>query len=257
MVSISELMAVLPELLFTVQIIMYVFLILFFGSISILGLRTYFNWIFRLLIRIGIGFLALITGIAMSSMLPFFKDGIWALMQADLIVGGLITSIILGIALFLITFDYVNIPKLEKTIENLRSRLHEAKSKRPAQKSKYVRVGGLIFMALFLVISLLNFQGFPDINDRISDTFGFAIGNLESECRVISALVLENQEEISQNLVLYENAVLERSIENRAGSPVLQMFSTDIEGRTIILAITEDEQNCVATETEVCVCGRV
>lgn len=259
--SLGVLLANLPEVLSTVQIIVYVGLIFFFGSIAVMGFRTYTHWYIRLLIRIALGFLALISGIALSPFIPFFTGPIYEMLQLDLIVSGIIASIILGISLYLISFSSFNIPGIEKKISSLKNKLEDAKSKEPTNITKGIQIGGIVLLAAFLILSIVNFRGFPSISERISSLLpeqfrdilsGFE--DLSNECGETAAILARHQDELT-DLNLYENEFLKQEIESKTGSSVSQMVSTVLENKTIVIAITESGKNCYATETELCICA--
>jgi len=275
---IGEVFTNLPEFLGIVQIIIYIALVLFFGSIIMLGFRAYIHWIVRILIRLGVGALALIAGLALAPLLPLAAlfgptlAPFLPIFQVDVLIGGIVSSIIIGICLYMITFELIDAKKIERRIESLRKKLDKARRRKPTQQVKFIRIGGIVLVAVFLIFSLVNFRGFPDpmaliaaavgiepdeFSDLLSGFSGFGDGGLSGECIDAATLLARYQEELPTLLQMHEDAVLEQAFEATSGSPLQQMFSAELEGTTVVLAIMENGDNCFATATEVCVCGQL
>jgi hypothetical protein len=200
---IGEIFTNLPEFLGIVQIIIYVAFVLFFGSIIMLGFRAYIHWILRILIRLGVGVVALIAALALAPLLPLAAifgptlAPFLPVFQADVLIGGIVSAIIIGICLYMITFELIDAKKIQRQIESLRKKLDKARRRKPSQQVRLVRVGGIILIVVFLIFSLVNFRGFPDpmaliaaavgiepdeFSDLLSGFSGFGDNGLSGEC---------------------------------------------------------------------------
>jgi hypothetical protein len=120
--SILSLLEMLPQLLNILQIIVYVILAWFFGSIALKGLKKHLIIPFRIVLSFCVGFLCLICGVVIAGYVPFMQDPFFKLFQIDITIGSLIASVIFAFALYLIT------RKFEKTdpktlIKKLRKRV--------------------------------------------------------------------------------------------------------------------------------------
>lgn len=101
--SILGLLEMLPQLLNILQIIVYVILAWFFGSIALKGLRKHLIIPFRIVLSFCVGLLCLVFGVVLSGYLFFLQGSIFSLFQLDITIGGLIASFILAIAFYLIS----------------------------------------------------------------------------------------------------------------------------------------------------------
>ncbi len=120
--SITRLFELLPQLLTFAQAIIYVIFIWFFGAIAMKGLKKHLSFPFRTILTFCVGFLCLVSGVALSGYIVFLQDKILELFQVGVTVGGLISSIIFAIAFYLIS------RKVERTdpktlIEKLKRRV--------------------------------------------------------------------------------------------------------------------------------------
>ncbi|MBU0530594.1 MAG: hypothetical protein KKC05_02875, partial [Nanoarchaeota archaeon] len=157
-----DLLRNLPVLVQILQAIGYVVFILFLGSISIRGYRGYANWFFRFGVRVGLGFVALIGGIALSNVVPFLNEGVYRMFQLNVLIFGVISSIILLVAVYMIAFNIINVEGMRKQIENLQKRLEKARDVK-AKKLAPISIVGIVILIGFVLFSALFFGGFPDM----------------------------------------------------------------------------------------------
>lgn len=179
-----ELINQLPQLLFITQIIFYVFFILFFGSIAVKFYRAYMHWSLKLLLRISIGFLCIISATVISGFFQMLNTGLYALMQADLLIAGLVSAIIFGIGLFFISYKREDAEKLKNIINKLQKRIEKAEKYKYRTINKFSIIGIVVIIG-FVTYSLLNFHGLPDINEDIYSITGIS----EEDLQNISALL--------------------------------------------------------------------
>jgi hypothetical protein len=302
MVDISSLGAMagllqnLPEIMFWAQIVIYIFLILFFGSIAMKGYKGYLHWAIHLLLRIGTGFVCLITGIGLSSFLPLVSENmILKITQIDLIIGGAISSLVLLASLYIITLRFPRSAVINKKIEALRKTLAKTKDRPPSPgKLDPFIIVGVAIIAVFLVISLMNFRGFPNMTedmlsqlgitpeelDQLGSVLGGTGGNGGLEDLLPEGVVIEGGKPISEqspectSAILatasiqdqlqdpeflmshsYSNNAIKSMIERESGKTVTTMFRVTEGGSDIIIAVTEDMFSCFATPNELCLCA--
>jgi len=273
MVDISSLATILPYLLNDLplilgaaQFITYLFLVLFFGSIIIKGYQGYLSFFPRMALRILLGVLCLFTGIGISVFFPQFAAGIWGLLQAHVVIGMLISTIVLTIALFMITNNVFNVASLKRKIEKLQKTLKKAESMKPKKRVNPLTVAGSVIFVVFLVISLLNFHGFPSLQQSFIDA-GIPIDemsnivpdgvDMSSECistLSVFATAYQNNPDLFNNPDVYEDETLKVLMEEKTGSTIISMFKVEHESSVIIIGISQDGQQCMATETDVCMC---
>lgn len=101
--SLFSLLGMLPELLFIAQIITYLFLAWFLGSLAFRGMRKRIPFAIKVIATIGTGFLCLVAGTVLAKYMFFFEGTVFQIFQLDLFLGGLITSITVAIAFYMIT----------------------------------------------------------------------------------------------------------------------------------------------------------
>lgn len=101
--SLFSILDILPELLFILQIIMYLVLAWILGSLAFRGLHKKISLSIRLVALFGVGFLCLIAGAALSNYMFFFHGTILQTIQMDLFLTGLLVSLIVALAFHLIT----------------------------------------------------------------------------------------------------------------------------------------------------------
>ncbi|RLJ08924.1 MAG: hypothetical protein DRP16_00040 [Candidatus Aenigmatarchaeota archaeon] len=261
----------LPQFLFILQILVYLGFISFFGWIVMLGYRTYSSYSVKFILKFGFGFVSLVCGIGISdgvSGFLNFNEGLGTLLrfaQADVFAGGVVSSVVLSLAVFLITRNIYNIGGLEKAIKKLEQRLEKA---RRAEKSKLLKNPGfLLGVAVFfgfIVFSVSGFRGFPNFSERIfqeagispqeiTDLFG-SVQNQKSDC--VSPLVLfqfHSKELMNGKAEVYENQNVKDMFERESGENIKVMYRLDYQGEEYILGITESKM-CSSSEKGFCSC---
>lgn len=162
-----------PEIMLLANIVIYIALILFFGSIAILGYKGYLSGLMHFLLRMGSGFICTVTGIGIAPFLPIVNEPIWRMSLMDVVIGGIISSIVLLISFYIITLRFSRSTIINKKIEVLKERLAKTRERPPSPRKldPFKITGAVIFLA-FLAISLMNFTGFPTMNDRIFSQLG-------------------------------------------------------------------------------------
>ena len=274
----------------------YIFLIFFFGSIAMKGYKGYLQGKLHLLLRIGSGFVCLITGIGLSSFLPLVSENmILKIAQIDLIIGGAISSLVLLVSLYIITLRFPRSLVIKKRIEKLEEKLKKTKDRPPSpRKVDPFIIVGVAIIAVFLIISLMNFRGFPNMTEdllsqmgitpeelsQMGDLLGGAGGNGGLEGLLPEGMVIEGGKPIEeqspectstilaiasiQNQIqdpeflmshMYSNQAVESMIERESGKTVIQMFRVTEGGNDIIIAMTEDMFSCIGTPTQFCLCA--
>ncbi len=293
LVVLPDLLRNLPQIVQTIQIIVYIGLILCFGSIVVIGYRSYLPWWLSFLGRLGFGFLCLLCGSAISPFIPLFKEGIFSFFWLDLIFTMLVFSIIFAIGLFLISLTVPQRSQILQTIKMLQEKLSKMKQRGPSEsRFRDPRLFfGVLIIATVVGFSLINFRGFPDLGSKMLMGIGNVtpddinnmiaeicegqggdlgdlgdlniigdISSLSPECANIVSKVSQNYNRIMQNLQnypSYQNEALKQLIEQRSGKTVLLMRRTEIEGQTIIGALMMDGTACLASTTEFCVCAQL
>ncbi len=155
----------LPEIMFWAQILVYIVLIFFFGSIAVRGYRGYLRGIFHFLLRAGSGFACLVAGIGISPYIPFVGDNmLLKIAQTDLITGGIISSMVLLVSFYIMTFRFSRILVLKKRAEAIRWMFEKTRDRAPSKmRVDPLAIAGIIIIMAFLSASLVNFRGFPDM----------------------------------------------------------------------------------------------
>jgi len=101
--SILRLFEFLPQLLSIAQTVIYVIFAWFFGAIALKGLKKHLVFPARIVLTFCVGFVCLVFGIALSGYMVFFQDSVFRLFQLDLLIGGLVSSVILAVAFYLMS----------------------------------------------------------------------------------------------------------------------------------------------------------
>jgi len=102
--TLPEIMALIPTILYVSQIFIYIILMLFYGSIAMVGFRKRKTFVTGLLGRLVTGALCVLAGTSLSGFVPFFNKGFLKVLQIDTFIAGSVASILLLIALRLITY---------------------------------------------------------------------------------------------------------------------------------------------------------
>lgn len=292
MADFSNMLAFAPELLRgmplifqTIQIVAYIFFILFFGSIVLRGFRAYLPWHMKLLARLGFGFIALVCAIALGPLIPTESTGIYRIIftitQLNLWIAGIISAAVLAVSLFLISSKMPNIRGMEKAMDRLKLRMEKARSiekdmagKTVVQKlTQPMMLAGIIILAGFLVVSLVNFRGFPNPSENVLSAIGLNQSDIDTLGSYIEAvspnqtapmpegcvnpleLAQNFQQDILQNsLPVYTDNAVKTLIESESGESVELMYRIEYKQKVYALAITAKQSVCSATSTQFCGC---
>jgi uncharacterized membrane protein len=285
-----ELLKGMPVIFQAVQAVAYVFFILFFGSIIIRDFRGYLPWYMKLLARIGFGFIALICSVALAPLIPISGTGIFnlifILVQLNLWIAGIISTVVLTLSLFLISNKIYNMRGMERAMEKLKLRMEKAKSveKEMAGKSIVQRIlqpltlAGIVIFAGFIVIALVNFRGFPNPTDNVLSAIGLNQSDLDklsgliesvspgqnqtppgcaSPIELIQSLNTSSVNELTSvigQLPLYTDSGTKSLIESGSHETVFQIYKVTYNQRAYALAITTSQSVCSATGTQFCGC---
>lgn len=99
----SSIFSSLPQILEMAQLIVYVFLVFFFGGIVVKGIGIRLNFFLKTLFVMVTGAVCLAASKSIAGYLPFFSEGMFKLFQVDVFIGGVITAFLLSISLYLLT----------------------------------------------------------------------------------------------------------------------------------------------------------
>ncbi len=273
--TLSELITNLPLILQVTQIVIYIFLILFLGSIVVIGYRGFLPFWKRFLLRIAFGFLCLISGISLAGFMPVFNEGIFILFQTSMFAAGILSSVVFAVSLYLISLRIPRSDVIKAKIKKLEEKLSKVKEKKPPKRRVLdpFMIGGTLIMVVFLLFVLINFQGFPSFSQDIYSFFGFTqedieniggvLGGLEGfqdteGCTEIKNLLLQDLNLLSDPAVweTYINDVLKTEMENEIGMVIAGLQKTEQDGKVIIIGIVDINNICIATEDEVCYCRK-
>lgn len=262
---VPDLLRNLPTIIFVLQVVAYFFMIMFFGSIAIRGYRGYANFFIRIGVRFGLGAVALIGGIALSNVFPIM-DGFLKAFQLDMIVFGLIASIILFFIVYMITFNIINIEGARRKIEQLQKMISKAQSVKGSKKLAPISIAGIVILAGFIGFSLFFFGGFPNIlqdfgldpdnlNDIANEIDALRGGgaNLPAGCTSLVAMAGQvGVQELLSNPV--DDPQARTMIEAYTGSTVLQTYSLIYQQQEVLIGLTVDNQVCSIMNNNVCEC---
>lgn len=269
--ALAGMVSQLPEILFFVDIIFYIFSILFFGSIVTKGFRGYLHPLVHLGLRIGMGFISIIGGISLSWLFPSLSEGFFQFMRASILAGSLVSSIILAIGLYLVTFRMINVKALNKMIENIKKKIASAK-KNPNKRGLKdpIKLAGVAIILGFLIYSLITFNGFPSISDDITELTGISLdeiknlggqledigggeGDLPDGCMSMISILTKTGPDLTK-LTASNDEGIKKIIEDNSGSTVVDLRIADIEGETYYIAITQESKICSSTNNIFCSC---
>ena len=270
----------LPQILFGLQVIFYIVMILFFGSIILKGYRGYAHFAVSFLLRLGFGFIALVCGLGLSTLIPpFSNDAFYSLIQSVLInpfIGMIISTAVLTISLYLISHNMFNISGIRKQIDRLQERLKKAEdtsAKAGGKRLEPLRIAGLVILVVLIAFSLMNFQGFRPFGDDLFSYMGITpeeieelgrylkgIGggdDLPSSCVPVFTLVQENFNDFLNNrLPESTDASVKSLIEGSSGLTMAKVYHVTHEGMTFYLGLTA-EKVCSSTHDEFCECMEI
>jgi hypothetical protein len=267
----------LPQILLGAQIVFYIVLILAFGSIIAKGYRGYMHFALRLLLRLGLGFVALVCGLALSGLIPMFTNDIFYSMVQSMFVnptlGIIISTAVLTVSLYLMSHNIFNVPGMKKQIDKLQEKLKRAEevaAKSGKKMLEPVRIAGIVILAVFLVFSFLNFQGFPslgedvfsflgispeDIEELSSYAQGFSAGGeIPEGCVPVLTLMENNYDDfINDRLAESEDPGIKSMIEIGSGLTVTKVYMVTHEQMGFFVAIA-GSSICSATQSRFCEC---
>ena len=184
----------MPQIITGLQIVFYVVLILGFGSIIIKGYRGYMHPVVSFLARVGFGFVALICALGIAGYIPIFiQDDFYIMIQELLInpiAGVIVSTAVLTVSVYLISHNVFNVTGMKKEIENLQGRLKHAEEvlAKGVKKAEPVRIVGAVVLVAFIIIALLNFQGFPSMGDRLFSFMGITPEDIEELSQYIEGI---------------------------------------------------------------------
>jgi hypothetical protein len=270
-----------PFLINLFQLLLYAGLILTFGGFVMKAYRGYLSAPARVLMRVVFGFLALVTGLGITWLIPDFSDVmVYNVIQAlflNVIIGGAVATVVLFLALRMVSYHIYNIKGLEKEIDELEKLEEKARNVERKEKQKRwegihhpVRVGGLALLASFLVVGLIGFGGFPSpmeemgitqkdldmMADQIESMSDY-LGGVEigpewiDECMGATSLMSMDSISRAQS---YSNPEVRRMIEDHTGESVSEMYSVTSDMKMFVMSIT-DTKFCVSTTTTICACN--
>jgi hypothetical protein len=282
MQSAPQLFRDLPLLMNLAQLIFYAGLALTFGGIIMRAYSGYVPGPARFAGRLVFGFLAVITGIGISWVIPYFSSvPIYMAVQSllNVIPGGMIATAALYLALKMISYNIFNIPGTEKEIRKLEELKEKARKVERSERGKGrhgirhpVRLAGLAAFAGFLAIGLMGFQGFPNtmaelgfsqddfsrmadqielLNEAYGDSIGEITGDDMEECMGAVSL-LRDQDAIAEAQP-YSSPGVEMLVKGYTGEDIRQMYLVESEGKSYILSITTG-QACLSTTSAICLC---
>lgn len=268
----------LPQILFGLQVILYIVLILVFGSIILKGYRGYAHFAIRFLMRLGFGFVALVCGTAISGIIPMFSnESMYNLIQVMVVnpfLGMVISAAVLTISVYLISHNIFNVPGIKKQIEKLQNKLKKAEGilSRPVKKLDPIRIAGAAILVVFLIISLLSFQGFPSLGDDMFKFIGLTPDDVQDLSDYMQGLGIggDMPEGCASTLILIQNNLddfmagmlpessdqgIRSMLESGSGTGMTDVYEVTHEGRDMFVGISSDGNNvCSATSSSFCEC---
>ncbi|MBI4020606.1 MAG: hypothetical protein HY369_00015 [Candidatus Aenigmarchaeota archaeon] len=256
--------------LYVFDVVFYVFSVLFFGSIAVRGFRGVLGWLPHLGLRIVMGVVSILGGLAMSGFFPSLGQGVYLLFNADILVGSLITSVLLAIGLYLFSHHLINVKALEDRIAKLEKRKNQAKHLPPEKLTMRdpVKIAGLAVIVVVVAFSLIGFSGFPSISGRLFTSFGISqeeLSDLSSTLETFtgadlpagcaSAITVLQPVNFDLNaLPTSTNPTARATLEAGSGTAIPLMKQTTYQGAEYFLATTADGRLCHALTNQFCGC---
>ena len=273
--TLSEIVTNLPFILQATQIIVYIFLILFLGSIAIVGYRGFLSFWKRLLLRIIFGFLCLISAVSLADFIPFFNQGIYQLFHISMLVAGILSSIVFAFSLYIISMRIPRSEAIKARIRELEEKLDKIKDKKPPEHRFFnpFAIVGTLIIVVFLLFVLINFHGFPSFSQDIYSFFGFSqedmenigsmLGDIEGfqdieGCNEIMNVLSQNADLLTDPNVweTYINYDLQAKMKSETGADIAGLQKAEQNGTAIILGIVNATSYCIATENDICYCKK-
>lgn len=129
----SQMIDKLPQIMQFVQILSAVVMIWFFGNIAVRSVQKKLHFGVRYLLSVAVGFLIYFCATAMNNVIILISGDIFDLLKLNLIINSIIATVIISVALYLLTFDRKEespkkiIDDLKKKIEEMKIRMAEKK----------------------------------------------------------------------------------------------------------------------------------
>jgi len=269
-VMVAGMLKLLPLVSPVISIVIDLAIILFFGSIALIGYKGYLSGIRKLGMRLFFGLVCFMGGVALAPFIPI-GDQLLKLMVGSLI-GDAISAAVIAVALRLMTLNLPYSLVLREKIKVLQDKLDKRSdrdAKVPNDRTlEPATVAGILVFLGFIVFSLLNFHGFPDI---MKDTMS-AMGLGDKELAEISALASQYENSPLANMsaacrssvsllgvsgltdTVYEDQALKAIIETKENDTVSEMYKMESNGKVLINAALSSGKHCYTTQTEFCYC---
>ena len=189
-------------------------------------------------------------------------------------LGMVISAAVLIISVYLISHNIFNVPGIKKQIEKLQNKLKTAEEilSRPVKKLDPIRIAGAVILIALLIISLLNFQGFPSLGDDMFKFIGLTPDDVQDLSDYMQGLGIggDTPEGCASTLILIQNNLddfisgmlpessdqgIRSILESGSGTAMTDVYEVTHEGRDIFVGISSDGDNvCSATSTRFCDC---
>jgi hypothetical protein len=275
----------LPFLLNLTQFIFYAGIAFTLGGIVMRAYKGQLSSLARLIGRTVFGFLVVVTGFGISWAIPVLTDvPIYSIAQSlfiNVILGSLISTAILFLAIRLVSYHIYNIRGIQSGIENLKKRLKKAREVETKEKKEGrqgirnpVRIAGLVILAAFIIIGLSGFRGFPNpmeeigldpddlndmadqmdtINEQYGDTIADVLENPDMVQECMGAVSLLDDMNALEQARPYQSTAVQRMIEDYTGEPVIEMYGLDTDSGFYVFSIS-GTQACISSVNVVCAC---
>lgn len=116
----------LPQLFQLFYIIGFIVMAWFFGNIAVKSFKKKMNYAVRYGISFAVGFVIVFCASAMNNVIIFTSGGFLDMLQINLLINGIIATIIVSIGLYLVSSKRKEKP-LEKVIEDMQKRIDKMK----------------------------------------------------------------------------------------------------------------------------------
>ena len=261
--NVPQLLQQLPELFLISDIAFYLSGILFFGSIVMIGWRGHMKFLPHFGLRLLMGGVSMIGGVSLRGFFP--SEGILQLLLIDVLAGSLVTSIILGLGLFMISYSLINVNTLLKQINDMQVLIKKAKSFRTRLGWKDpVKFVGIAIILIVVVVGIMGFRGFPVISDNfvnfvgltpeeISDLGKTLATNTPEGCVSILTILQITGPDIT-TLPVSSDDDARALVEQESGSTVVDAREVVIDGEIYVLSVTQNAQLCSVRPGQFCGC---
>jgi len=271
--TLAGIFQMLPTILTAMQALVYVVAIMFFGSIAIWGYRGFLTRWKKLALRLVLGAICLVTGISITPLLGI-SNTFLKLVQLDIFIGMLVSSIVILITLKLMTLSVPYSTVLKERIKRMTDKLEKRKDKDAKMPEDRLRhpatIAGLVIFIGFIAFSLINFHGFPNMQQSIFSSLGISDSDmakindamsqfLNSPFANLSAGCMSTLEEVQGKEGLteavFEDPVIKSMVEAAVGEPVSELYKMESGGKTLVIAAMSSGKRCFATPDEFCICS--